>query len=177
MRGYLVNFNNLMRLTIRYYFLLLFFVAVTSEAICQTVRTPEEIYGDLFYDVQQSGFFPDSKTFVDCIPKKDPREIVADYLSIKNNPAIRFSLPLFLEGNFVIPDTLASTFHAKEKDLEKHINQLWRYLKRQTHCRYLPANGMVVQRQLIAIAASVHYSGWPLQGNLLLGFLFHHAGS
>jgi alpha,alpha-trehalase len=31
-------------------------------------------------------FFPDGKTFVDCVPKKDPKEIVKEYLPLKTIP-------------------------------------------------------------------------------------------
>jgi alpha,alpha-trehalase len=32
---------------------------------------PEDIYLELFEVIQMSGVFPDSKTFVDSIPKRD----------------------------------------------------------------------------------------------------------
>ena len=54
------------------------------------VQTPDQVYGELFKDVQMSKIFPDGKTFVDCVPKKDPKEIVKDYLAVKKNPAVRF---------------------------------------------------------------------------------------
>ncbi len=47
------------------------------------VQTPDQVYGELFKDVQMSKIFPDGKTFVDCMPKRDPKEIVKDYLAIK----------------------------------------------------------------------------------------------
>ena len=53
------------------------------------VQTPDQVYGELFKDVQMSRIFPDGKTFVDCVPKKDPKEIVKEYLQIKKNPAIK----------------------------------------------------------------------------------------
>ncbi|HEX6847589.1 MAG TPA: alpha,alpha-trehalase, partial [Chitinophagaceae bacterium] len=61
------------------------------------VQTPDQVYGELFKDVQLSMIFPDGKTFVDCIPKRDPKDIVKDYLAIKKNPAIKFSLELFVK--------------------------------------------------------------------------------
>src|SRR5947208_14538760 len=84
-------------------FFLLPLVLQFSFAICQQPQPPDKIYGVLFLDVQRSKIFPDGKTFVDCIPKKDPKEIVAAYLAVKNNPAVRFSLKLFVENNFIIP--------------------------------------------------------------------------
>ena len=45
--------------------------------------SPEEIWGDLFVDVQMSNIFPDSKTFVDCIPKFDSETILEKYKTLK----------------------------------------------------------------------------------------------
>ena len=48
------------------------------------MQTPEQVYGELFEDVQLRKIFPDNKTFVDCIPKRKPAAIVADYLKLKD---------------------------------------------------------------------------------------------
>ena len=53
----------------------------------QKVATPDQIYGDLFVAIQMNHIFSDNKTFVDCVPKKDPALIVSDYKKIKDNPA------------------------------------------------------------------------------------------
>ena len=51
--------------------LALFTFFTFSSLFSQTkVRTPDQVYGDLFKDVQMSRIFPDGKTFVDCVPKK-----------------------------------------------------------------------------------------------------------
>src|SRR5690349_2385632 len=103
----------------RYPFLL-FLLLTTCYSFSQKTSSPREVYGEFFHDVQTSGIFPDSKTFVDCIPKKDPKEIVADYLSIKKNPAIRFSMQLFVEANFIIPQQPTSDFVTKDRDIVRH---------------------------------------------------------
>lgn len=97
----------------------------------QTVQTPDKVYGQLFIDVQMNHIFPDNKTFVDCIPKRDPAAIVRDYLAIKNNPAIKFSLEMFVKENFIIPSAPQTTYQDTTKDVVKHINSLWEVLKRQ----------------------------------------------
>jgi alpha,alpha-trehalase len=109
--------------------LLYFFILPFCHA--QTVATPDKIYGQLFTDVQMSRIFPDSKTFVDCIAKKDPQKILTDYLKLKSNPSLRFSLKLFVEENFIIPDTSRSTYVTKEETTEEHIRNLWPELKRK----------------------------------------------
>jgi alpha,alpha-trehalase len=96
----------------------------------QAPLAPDKIYGELFEDVQRSKIFPDGKTFVDCIPKKDPAQIVADYMAIKNNPAVRFSLKLFIENNFIIPQAKNVEVPGNET-VQTHINTLWKILRRE----------------------------------------------
>ena len=100
------------------------------QAFSQKVQTPDQVYGALFKDVQMAQIFPDGKTFVDCIPKKDPKEIVKEYLAAKKNPALRFSLKLFVEDNFEMPKTPQLNYVTKEKDVVMHIKNLWGVLKR-----------------------------------------------
>jgi alpha,alpha-trehalase len=111
--------------------LLLAFVVAFTISAQQQVKTPAEIYGDLFTDVQMRHVFPDSKTFPDCIPKRDPKEIVKDYLAMKNNPAIRFKLDEFVTGNFDLPKTPQLNYITKEKDVVMHIKNLWGVLRRE----------------------------------------------
>lgn len=101
------------------------------QAPAQKVATPDEIYGQLFVDVQMNRIFPDNKTFVDCIPKRDPRAIVADYMAMKNNPNIRYSLKLFVEENFHLPRTPQLNYITQEKDVVMHIKNLWGVLRRE----------------------------------------------
>lgn len=110
-----------------------FLVAYSCLTItyAQSVQTPDKIYGQLFTDVQMNHIFPDNKTFVDCVPKRDPAAIVRDYLAIKNNPAIKFSLEMFVKENFIIPSAPQTTYQDTTKDVVKHINNLWEVLKRQ----------------------------------------------
>lgn len=106
----------------------MFFTAV--QVYAQKVQTPDQVYGVLFKDVQMAKIFPDGKTFVDCVPKKDPKLIVKDYLAAKNNPALRFSLQLFVEANFELPQTAQLNYITQEKDVVMHIRNLWNVLKR-----------------------------------------------
>jgi alpha,alpha-trehalase len=112
--------------------LLLFIFSTAMKSPAQKVQTPDVIYGQLFKDVQMSRIFQDNKTFVDCVPKRKPAAIVADYLKIKNNPAIRFSLKLFVEENFDMPPAPpAFDYIMKEPDVTAHIKNLWGVLKRE----------------------------------------------
>ena len=61
---------------------LLFTISYTlSFAQPLVTAPPDKIYGKLFIDVQMNKVFADGKTFVDCIPKRKPAEIMADYES------------------------------------------------------------------------------------------------
>lgn len=112
--------------------LIFFFLFSFSAVSAQIVLTPDKIYGELFTDVQMARIFPDSKTFVDCIPKKDPAEIVRDYEAVKKNPNLKFSLRLFVESNFFLPSGITDTYKATEKNVVDHINELWKVLKRKS---------------------------------------------
>jgi len=110
------------------------FLCGTFSVMAQqkTVHTPDIIYGELFADVQEARIFPDGKTFVDCIPKRDPAEIVKEYLSIKKNPAIRFSLKLFIEQNFELPQSPTDQYKTNPNDdIVTHIKGLWKVLRRE----------------------------------------------
>ncbi|HTL08427.1 MAG TPA: trehalase family glycosidase [Chitinophagaceae bacterium] len=103
---------------------------LAMQLCAQTPVSPDKLYGRLFHDVQMARLFPDSKTFADCSPRKAPAEIVAAYNKIMANPAIRFSLKLFVEENFILPLTPQLTYITKEKDIEQHINNIWGLLRR-----------------------------------------------
>src|SRR5688572_29551292 len=62
---------------------------------------PSRALGQLFHDVQLSGIFPDSKTFVDARPLFPPVEIVARYATARAAPG--FTLRTFVEQHFELP--------------------------------------------------------------------------
>jgi len=82
----------------------------------------------LFEDVQLQRIFPDGKTFVDCIPKKDLPEILNDYESEKAKNG--FDLKQFILKNFELPLIPESDFK-KNKNVTEHIESLWTALTRQ----------------------------------------------
>lgn len=112
-------------------YILLYSLLLLQFGYSQNIAAPDKIYGELFIDVQMSRIFPDNKTFVDCIPNRDPQAIVNDYKKLKNNPSIKFSLRQFVEENFTLPKTPQLNYVTKEKDVTAHINNLWGVLKRQ----------------------------------------------
>ncbi|HYW34950.1 MAG TPA: hypothetical protein VE868_06030, partial [Balneolaceae bacterium] len=60
----------------------LIFGALSSKLKAQI--SPAKKYGKLFVQVQMSGIFNDSKTFVDAVARKPPDEIMRKYKAEKN---------------------------------------------------------------------------------------------
>jgi alpha,alpha-trehalase len=96
------------------------------------MQTPDEIYGELFKDVQLKRIFPDNKTFVDCTPKRKPSDIVQDYIKIKDGSLAKAEIKKFVENNFIIPPPATPGYHTDIKDdIVEHIERLWNVLQRQ----------------------------------------------
>lgn len=94
----------------------------------QSPATPDKIYGELFHQVQMGKIFPDGKTFVDCIPKRSPKDIMYDY-GLRKGP--QMDLKKFVEENFELPHTPQLNYVTKEKDVVMHIKNLWGVLRRE----------------------------------------------
>lgn len=95
------------------------------------LESPDVVYGKLFEDVQLSGIFEDSKTFVDCIPKEDPEYIVNTYeIESKQDT---FNLKNFVGRYFDLPVSHSSDFKSNPNaNAVEHINSLWPVLTRQS---------------------------------------------
>ena len=76
--------------------------AVAHESGAILVYHPMRALGPLFADVQNTAVFPDSKTFVDARPLRDPSEIVAAYEAGHHAPG--FNLRAFVKTNFAAPE-------------------------------------------------------------------------
>jgi alpha,alpha-trehalase len=109
---------------------LLFFcwLLISFISIAQPVQTPDQLYGELFREVQVQKIFADGKTFVDCIPKRNPADIMADYTAQKG-PG--FDLKKFVDDNFDLPRSPQLNYITQEKDVVMHIKNLWAVLKRK----------------------------------------------
>jgi alpha,alpha-trehalase len=114
----------------------LFFVAVLILLNLHSVSqnnslTPDKIYDQLFIDIQLQQVFPDSKTFVDCVPVRNPKNILDDYLSLKKDTSKKNILKQFVKENFVLPDNPHSNYESvKTESIALHIKNLWTVLKR-----------------------------------------------
>ncbi|MEL6624103.1 MAG: alpha,alpha-trehalase TreF [Bacteroidota bacterium] len=109
-----------------------------SMQACQEVETSQappqslnmvQAFPDLFPDVQMAGIFPDSKTFADCTPTKDPKVINEAYAKQKDQPD--FGLQEFISAYFELPPQISSGFQADtSRSVSAHINTLWPVLTR-----------------------------------------------
>lgn len=91
---------------------------------------PWDELGELFHDVQMSGVFDDSKTFVDCVPKETPAVILKVYQEQKDNDG--FDLKAFVEQNFERPEKFDSSSFKTNKTFQEHLNSHWDYLTRSS---------------------------------------------
>lgn len=89
-----------------------------------------ETYGELFERVQMAAIYPDSKRFVDMIPRDQPARIMANY-AIKK-PTTKEELKSFVEREFYPPADPTSDFeHRPGESIGAHIKRLWPFLKRE----------------------------------------------
>ena len=103
-------------------FVFSFFISWSQPA------APDKIYGDLFVEVQMQKIFPDGKTFVDCIPKRKPADIMYDY-GLQKGP--NFNLKKFVDDNFELPVNPTNSYKSDTtEDVVAHIKKLWAVLKR-----------------------------------------------
>jgi alpha,alpha-trehalase len=95
----------------------------------QEVLPPDKTYGELFKEIQLKRIFPDNKTFVDCIPKRKPADIMYDYGLMKGP---KFDLKKFVEDNFQVPVSPTSGYKTDtSENVVTHIKNLWKVLKRE----------------------------------------------
>ena len=102
--------------------------AVAHLAPADTL-TPADRYQELFVDIQRARIFTDSKTFVDCVPKRDPTSILEAYRHQRH--AEGFHLADFVHANFQ-PEHAHKSDYVSDPHLSlvEHIDSLWPVLTR-----------------------------------------------
>lgn len=105
----------------------------TTGVLLKSKKSPDELLGELFRDVQQQQIYPDGKTFVDLVPKQRIRAIQDEYRLLKQDP--NFDLRDFIGRHFY---DLSDTVHKKEpfvikpgESIDDHIARLWTHLERR----------------------------------------------
>ncbi len=93
--------------------------------------SPEIRYGDFFEAVQINAVFPESKTFVDCVPKFSTDDILQKYQQAQLRSD--FDLKDFVNENFELPVDYSTNLQSDTLvPVEKYINKLWTVLTRNT---------------------------------------------
>lgn len=92
------------------------------------ILPPQELYGQLFYDVQSNeNIFKDSKTFVDAVPLYDVKKIRDDYSKLEISSDSE--LLDFVKKNFEVPGD-GVNYVTDSSSINMHITKLWEVLKR-----------------------------------------------
>jgi alpha,alpha-trehalase len=104
--------------------LLLAALALLVSGTARAQPSPAELFGPLFEAVQTQRVFADGKTFVDAVPKRDARAILADYQ--RQMPKDTAALRAFVLTNFAVPGVNDS----ESLDPRRHIRTLWPQLVR-----------------------------------------------
>jgi alpha,alpha-trehalase len=93
-------------------------------------KTPSQLYGQLFEDVQMQRVFPDGKTFVDAVPRDTPAVVMQRYRDERGTPG--FDLAAFVQRNFSVQRAKESTYRSTPgEDVCAHIDNLWHVLERK----------------------------------------------
>jgi len=102
--------------------------ASLQRALAGRFDPPRDL-GVLFHDVQMSGIFEDSKTFVDARPRAAPSDVLKKYDAARTSSG--FSLRSFVDANFELPRSVARDFRTDTtQTMEEHIRALWPVLTR-----------------------------------------------
>jgi alpha,alpha-trehalase len=97
-------------------FILLFVAACRPNEEIKR-NSPRQLFPGLFQDVQTSHVFPDSKTFVDCIAKESPEDIVNAYNAEKGKAG--FVLKDFVLKHFTVPQPAAIYMSDSTQDVSR----------------------------------------------------------
>lgn len=116
-----------------WFFRVFLFVLVLGcrEAVTpvQSVEIVNFYESQLFKDVQLSSIYPDSKTFVDLVPKMDVSALEAKYLQERETTG--FSLEAFVIANFEDRSMKALQFETDTtRNMYEHIGFMWDKLTR-----------------------------------------------
>ncbi|MBE1527170.1 alpha,alpha-trehalase [Sphingopyxis sp. OAS728] len=88
--------------------------------------SPADLFGPLLAKVQERAILPDSKTFVDALPKRPVADIMHDFALL---PADDEALRAFIAANFDLP-AAAEGARPAVLPLREHIRALWKDLAR-----------------------------------------------
>ncbi|WP_043531775.1 alpha,alpha-trehalase TreF, partial [Litchfieldella xinjiangensis] len=98
----------------------------------ETPPPPDELWGDLFVEVQLRGIFEDSKTFVDLVPTEAPETVLEAFARQREKGALSDeALSRFVETYFREEDTGDADTPPDGLPITEHIDALWPMLTRE----------------------------------------------
>lgn len=93
------------------------------------VRTPDEVYAELFHAVQMGRVFADSKAFADAYARSEPARILDAYRASRDQPG--FELTSFVAEHFELRDPgLQESETDPRRPVRERIEALWDVLTR-----------------------------------------------
>lgn len=103
----------------------------TVGGLLPTRKSPDEVPGTLFHDVQEAQVYGDGKTFVDLVPRRRMKQIQREYLIEKNDP--NFDLQDFVSRHFYRYAVHDEHPYQTPPDatMREHIRDLWPVLERK----------------------------------------------
>lgn len=106
-------------------------VVHTAGALTPVSKSPDEAMRELFDAVQSEYVYPDSKTFVDLIPRGRVTALVREYNLARQSP--QFDIHAFVEEHFYeFRPPIASTYEPDEATTAReHVRNLWPVLTRR----------------------------------------------
>lgn len=105
------------------------FVSV-ADGLKRPGKSPDEVLGDLFGEVQKSGVYDDGKTFVDLIPRRRLKTIQQEYQLERRDP--HFDLRDFVSRHFYRYGAYDSSYKTDpDMNVREHISELWTVLERK----------------------------------------------
>lgn len=107
-------------------------LVTTAGFLIRAKKSPDEVLGDLFADVQKQRIYADGKTFADLVPKRRLKSIRQEYLMFKADPS--FDLREFVTRHFyeLKTDKQRPVFEADPNSkVTEHIRELWLHLERR----------------------------------------------
>lgn len=99
--------------------------------LIRDAKSPENLYGDLFHDVQMQQLFPDGKTFVDLVPRLRANAIVEEYELLRDDP--NFKMDEFIARHFYefAPHRSQAYTMSPDRSPRQHVTELWPQLLRR----------------------------------------------
>lgn len=107
----------------------------SREPPAKTARqSPDRSWGPVMEAVAMAKLYPDGKSVVDLVPRRDPAAIVADFVQLRQPEGTigKARLQAFVDANFdPRPENETRLGEDADTSIEAHIVNLWPYLTRE----------------------------------------------